>query len=135
MGAEEDQCQARTPRAAKEFQPGTLNAYQRRFRRALASYLDYADDPSAWKAPERPNREDGNGSATRARTRQKEEPRQVEKSAGLEMKGSNLVEYPYPLREGVMARLALPRDLKAAEVKRLTAFMTTLVIDAGGNPD
>jgi hypothetical protein len=39
------------------------------------------------------------------------------------------VEYPFPLREGQTARLILPRDLKAAEVKRLSAFMSTLVAD------
>ena len=41
-----------------------------------------------------------------------------------------LVEYPFPLREGVFAYLRLPVDLSAADVKRLTADLAALVIDA-----
>jgi hypothetical protein len=40
------------------------------------------------------------------------------------------VEYPFPLREGRLAYLKLPVDLKATEVKRLTAFLNTLAVDA-----
>jgi len=40
-----------------------------------------------------------------------------------------MVEYPYPIREGQIARLILPRDLKTSEVKRLNAFMATLAVD------
>jgi len=42
---------------------------------------------------------------------------------------TGLVEYPFPIREGQTARLILPRDLKIAEVKRLTAFLATLPVD------
>jgi hypothetical protein len=33
------------------------------------------------------------------------------------------------VREGQIARLVLPRDLKTSEVKRLAAFMSTLAVD------
>jgi hypothetical protein len=39
------------------------------------------------------------------------------------------MDYPFPLREGVIAHLWLPADLKRTDVKRLTAFMNTLVMD------
>jgi hypothetical protein len=46
---------------------------------------------------------------------------------------SNMVDYPFPVREGQIAHLVLPRDLKASEVKRLHAFMATLVTDDSGD--
>ncbi len=45
------------------------------------------------------------------------------------MPQSNMVDYPYPVRDGQIARLVLPRDLKTVEVKRLAAFMATLAVD------
>ena len=110
----------------REFKPRTLDAYARRFEQALDSYLAYVHNPRGWKfqAHDRAARRPRSVSPTRETGR---EP---------EYAGSNrsedvalLVEYPFPLREGVTIRLALPRDLKTAEVKRLTAFMTTLTVD------
>ena len=43
---------------------------------------------------------------------------------------SGLVEYPFPLREGRFAFLRLPADLKMADVKRLTAYLSTLADNA-----
>ncbi len=40
-----------------------------------------------------------------------------------------LVEYPFPLREKLVARLMLPRDLTVAEAKRLHCFMNALAVD------
>jgi hypothetical protein len=40
-----------------------------------------------------------------------------------------MVDYPFPVRDGQTARLVLPRDLRAAEAKRLSAFMATLVVE------
>ena len=41
--------------------------------------------------------------------------------------GTNLVRYPFPLRDDVTAALVLPLDLTRAEVDRLTRFLETLV--------
>ena len=46
--------------------------------------------------------------------------------------GTNLLEYPFPLRPDCFARLVLPRDLTLAEVARLTDFMRALVLSAAG---
>jgi hypothetical protein len=40
-----------------------------------------------------------------------------------------MVDYPFPVRDGQTARLVLARDLHAAEAKRLSAFMATLVVE------
>jgi hypothetical protein len=36
---------------------------------------------------------------------------------------------PFPLRPDFLAQLVLPRDLTADEAKRLSAFITALVVD------
>jgi hypothetical protein len=105
----------------KNFKPRVLEAYKGRFRQALASYLSYLDDPGGWKPLERAPRApiSSNGGA---------EPSTPVRDVGA---GRSLIDYQFPLRSGLSARLSLPRDLKEAEVKRLTAFMQTLVVDFG----
>jgi len=112
---------------AKTFKQKTLDAYARRFKQAVASYLAYIKNPRSWKP------------RARERTaRQRQVASQVRTVEALHDEGGartahppegSLVEYPFPLREGLTARMILPRDLKTAEVKRLTAFMTTLAVD------
>lgn len=41
---------------------------------------------------------------------------------------ANMMEYLFPLREGVTVRLVLPRDVTVAEVRRLERFMMALVV-------
>ncbi|HYL82503.1 MAG TPA: hypothetical protein VEU07_16925 [Candidatus Acidoferrum sp.] len=105
----------------RDYAPAVLETYKRRFRIALASYLGYLRDPGGWTPGivERPGRAD--------RKDTRDEGRPAESSALLPATG--FVEFPFPLREGQFARLVLPRDLKASEVKRLTAFMNTLVLN------
>ena len=113
---------------AKDFKPESLETYGNRFRKALSSYLAYTRDPGAWK-PTRQNRArgarpNGNGAAAASRIEADVAP---SRSTGAPRAG--LVDYPFPLRDGLTARLMLPRDLKTAEVKRLNAFMSTLTVD------
>jgi hypothetical protein len=108
----------------KQFKPQVLETYKRRFRQAISSYSSYLEDPGAWKPTtrKRPTQAASNG---RDVTPSHENPRET----AQEPPSAGLVEYPFPLREGQDVRLALPRDLKRSEVKRLAAFMTTLTVD------
>jgi hypothetical protein len=113
---------------AKDFKPESLETYGSRFKNALSSYLEYTRDPGTWK-PTRQNRArvlraNGNGAATTSGSEA-----EVTTSGVAEHPRAGLVDYPFPLRDGLTARLMLPRDLKASEVKRLNAFMSTLTID------
>ena len=111
----------------KEFKPLVLETYKRRFRQAISSYLSYLEDPGNWKprTVERQPRGADNGS---------EETNATGRVAvtGRDLPSAGLVDYPFPLREGQNVRLILPRNLKEAEVKRLAAFMSTLVVDFEG---
>ena len=109
----------------KEFKPKTLDAYTRRFKQALDSYLAYVRNPRGWKfqAHQRAAR------PPRMPSQAPRAGRELEHAGPNDSADTLLVEYPFPLRESVTIRLALPRDLKLAEVKRLTAFMSTLASD------
>lgn len=109
---------------SKQFKPQVLEEYKRRFRQAVSSFLQYLEDPGNWKPTSRkPARPLPRGD------READRVEEVPAATGGELPSAGLIEYPFPLREGQTVRLILPRDLKKAEVKRLTAFMMTLAVD------
>ena len=107
----------------KDFKPAVLETYKRRFRQAISSYLAYLNDPAGWK-PRSVDR-----SVISDRGNDGDRQTESHRATRHEIPQAGLVEYPFPLREGQIARLVLPRDLKMAEVKRLSAFMSTLTMD------
>jgi hypothetical protein len=120
---------------SKDFAPGSLVAYKRRFAQAVAEFLSYTKSPETWKPsmPERPssrkeNRVDvalrGVGAVGSVGTMG------ATIEASITPNRTGLVEYPFPLREGRFAYLRLPADLNAADVKRLVAYLNTLVLEA-----
>lgn len=112
----------------KDFKPESLNAYKRRFRQALTSFLKYMHDPSRWNPTGR-----GGTRKTLHATSQILEHEPSSYSLGMGKKDSSdnspMLQYPFPLREGRTALLILPADLTSSEVRRLWAFMSTLVTD------
>lgn len=112
---------------SKDFKPESLETYRRRFSHAVRLFLEYADNPASWKAPSqgrstRKQKNGGNGGEGADRV--------PDRSPTGSSPGAALVEYPFPLREGRLAYLRLPADLKVAEVRRLTAYLNTLAIDS-----
>lgn len=114
----------------KDFKPAVLETYKRRFRQAVASYLDYLKDPGGWK-PRTLDRPAGGGTAKANANGNGggAEHQETTRPTKHEMPQANMMDYPFPVREGQIAHLILPRDLKVSEVKRLTAFMSTLAVD------
>jgi hypothetical protein len=111
----------------KNYSPDSLKEYERRFRKAHALYLDYLRAPTEWKPAGR-ERPSGNGKTER---RHEFQPEGTEKTnAPSKPPAPGFVEYPFPLRADRIARLVLPVDLKAGEVRRLSAFLSTLPVDA-----
>jgi hypothetical protein len=112
--------------AKKEFAPGSLSTYQSRFRKALQLYLSYLKDPSAYRPPTRGVRRstaDGRRAAPRAAA---EAGPDVER----DLPGyTDMVKYPFPIRNGVIAQLSLPVDLQKGEAKRLAAFLDSLAVE------
>src|SRR5580658_4397666 len=85
---------------AKDFTPESLEQYKRRFGRAVKLFLEYADNPSAWKLTSRePARREKkpNGDHQEAVVNGAEVTPERRPSAPP---ASGLVEYPFPLRAG-----------------------------------
>jgi hypothetical protein len=110
---------------SKNYKPKSLKEYDRRFRKAHASFLEYLKDPSEWK-PVQERAPRGNGDNPEGR--RPDFPAKPAASSPAQP-SPGFVEYPFPLREGRIVRMSLPTDLKAAEVKRLSAFLGTLVVE------
>lgn len=108
----------------RQFKPQVLETYKRRFRLAHASYLAYLQDPGNWRPKTLAPRQ-----TARNGERERNEPQERTRETPREHPAANLVEFPYPIRDGQIARLILPRDLTLSEVRRLTAFMRTLTVD------
>jgi hypothetical protein len=113
--------------SAKKFTPQSLEKYEQRFKRALDLYLAYTRDPGAWRPASRRSRATKQAVSTEGSAKTENADPTTERA---EPARTGLVDYPFPLRDGYTVRLMLPRDLKLSEVKRLTAFMTTLTTDA-----
>jgi len=96
-------------RCGEGYTPGSLETYQRRFRQALRSFLEWAEDPEGWMPAHRKSRA----------------------AAG----GDELTTYQFPLRGDVMVTLSLPRDVTSAEMNRLLAWARTLAIDFSGDAE
>ena len=124
----DDICRRFQNKRSKDFKPDSLDAYKRRFGQAVKLFLDYANDPSSWKVPaqERSSRKEKKSSAAANGEVVVTTPERPISASVV----SGLVDYPFPLREGRLAYMKLPADLKLAEVKRLTAYLTTLAVDA-----
>jgi|SRR5215510_7317744 len=120
-----------TNKRSKDFTPASLGTYKSRFQQALTEFLAYLKNPEGWKprsqerAPS-PRKERPAGASSKNGHGSPDVPPIVEELPGR----AGLVEYPFPLREGRFAYLRLPADLKMADVKRLTAYLTTLAEDA-----
>ena len=113
---------------SSSFTPDSLQTYKSRFNRALSSFLEYSKDPAAWK-PKATAKKAANGAGTAASSSKTEVSEVTTQQQMLPTSRTGLVEYPFPLREGRFAYLKLPADLTLADVKRLTAYLTTLALD------
>jgi hypothetical protein len=119
-----------------DFTPGSLNTYGSRVRGAVANFLAWSQDPAGWK-PSRVRRTTTSPTANGKSKNQDKKPAadDEEKTSPplvLEQKG-RLIDYPFPLRDGLRIRLALPEDIKRSEVKRICGFMNSLAVDADEN--
>jgi hypothetical protein len=118
---------------ASRYNPTSLRSYGNRLSAAVTHYLKYLDDPATFRAanPSTPRAKgsekavrrtarDGSGSASVADT---------SRTGTSRIASGDLVQYPFPLRAGVMAYFSLPRDLSRTEAQRIAAFIASLAID------
>jgi hypothetical protein len=118
---------------SSKFTPGSLSTYKSRVRHGHAEYLAYLDNPSGWKpsepkvkrrvgAPPPPKSRDVSTNSSASASAPASE---VIPAAGGR---SVLMDYPFPIRDGVIAVLKLPIDLTEAEAERLGKHLQTLAL-------
>lgn len=115
-----------------KFTPGSLNTYGSRIRSAVSNFLAWSEDPASWKPSRRAPRASADGKKVRQVTKQtiEDDESPSPSSPPTFESRTRLVDYPFPLREGLRIRLALPEDIKRAEVRRICGFMNSLAVDA-----
>lgn len=113
----------------QDFKTDTLSLYLNTFRKGISSFLEYVADPSSWKFQVRVPKIRKEKKPIEGETR-KIPSDNGQHSSIVPIDSPPFTEYPFPLREGRLAHIKLPMDLKTAEVKRLTAHLHTLAIDA-----
>jgi hypothetical protein len=118
-------------RNLSKLAPGSLAAYESRFRSGLESYLAYLDNPTSYQPKtrkvgvrdEKPSKEKGKS--------------KLESAAGTQSpilstpvltSSTKLVVYPFPVRSDVFAELKLPADLTIDEALRLSAFLKAIAL-------
>ena len=105
----------------------TRQTYEKRLRDAVDRYRKFLADDSAWKqtAVRKPK---STSSTKRSASNSAPEP-EAELASVTVLPGAHLMEFPVPLRRGVVAKLFLPTDLTEREAKRIGEVAKAL---AGG---
>lgn len=119
---------------ARLYNPDSLRTYGNRFRAAVNHYLKFIEDPanfrgSAPRATRSKSSESDSARKPRVEPRKKTAPRNAREQELPVVDSKGSVNYPFPLRPGVMVTLTLPRDLRRSEAKRIAAFVDSLAID------
>lgn len=113
---------------ARNYKPKSLEVYAARFRKAVDSYLKFVSDPGSWKPKSRQVSNSNHEGTASSKSPATQNNTEVSASQAVSV-NRGLIDYPFPLRDGITVRLQLPRDITISEVKRLQAFMSTLATD------
>lgn len=122
-------------RNLSKLAPGSLAAYESRFRTGLASYLAYLNNPTSYQPKTRktgPREEKGVPKAKGGRTAPAATPPASPAVPQLTSSAAKLIVYPFPVRPDVFAELKLPADLTVEEANRLSAFLKAVALADGG---
>lgn len=115
--------------ARSDFSAGTLRAYKNRFEKALSEYGSWVAAPDEY-SPSIKRRTGPQGGRAESKNAEKapteRASRQTSKSDPHSRSG--LIEYPFPLRRGILAFLKLPEDLRQPEAERIARHVESLAI-------
>jgi hypothetical protein len=115
------------------YTTSSLSAYKSRTKMGIETYRAWESGASDWKPK-------GSGSARKSKARSKNSASTTPAApageaivpkrdhAGHVPAHATLIEYPFPLRPGVRALLALPEDLSENEAKRVARFVESLAV-------
>lgn len=111
--------------AKADLRDETRQTYEKRFRDAVDRYQKFlADDPS-WKKTATPRKPKSTSSTGRVPSTPAAAP-EPEMASVTALPGAHLMEFPVPLRRGVVAKLFLPTDLTQREALRIAEVVKAL---------
>ncbi len=124
---------------ASRYNADSLQTYGNRFKAAVNHYSRYLDNPASFRVAgprtvkpaggEKSPRSTGSSAARRSAGATTPSSSTDPAPAHDPRGAADLVQYPFPLRAGLMAYLSLPRDLRRQEAERIAAFVASLAID------
>lgn len=135
----EDLLRRFTNRSRSEYTEKSLAVYRQRFLKSVGMYLAFLSEgdwrPRNGRTPVTArNGTPRNGGARHSEAKAEPAPSPAPTPAvahtPLTAHAEGLIEYPFPVRPGLRARLNLPEDLTPAEAERVAAFIKTLAFDA-----
>lgn len=127
----ENFCKRFQNKRSQDFKPDTLSLYINTFRKAVRSFLDYVNNPITWKFQTKKQKTPKSKKIIEeTKNFQIQQDNTQQQSTVISILSSQFIKYPFPLGEKRLAYFELPIDLKTSEVKRLTAHLQTLAIDA-----
>jgi hypothetical protein len=122
-------------RNLSKIAPGSLAAYESRFRSGLQSYLAYLDNPASYQPKTRkPSlRDEKPTPRSKIKSTASTLPRPAQPGQSvMSSSTTKLVVYPFPVRPDVFAELKLPADLTVDEALRLSAFLKAVALSEPG---
>lgn len=127
--------------SARDVNPNTMRAYQQRVRQAVEDFKRFKDDPTNWK-PARTRRQTRTTRATPAHdTRTPKEAERKEQSVAdpVHLVSVEAIVHRFPVRRDVIVQISgIPFDITKAEMARMTAYLSNLVVpdadDSGQTP-
>lgn len=108
----------------------SAKAYSKRFQTALEAYKSFLTDAD-WKPPTVRQGSPKRKTSADPTTHRDEEHGRLPSSSetGPRMDSPDLIDYPFPLRSGQIARVRLPAQLDKNDAERLATFVRTLVFE------
>jgi hypothetical protein len=114
---------------AMKFSSTSLSTYKSRFLKAVGMFDEFRKNPSGWKPDIRARNRvvDGGRKSDSAGT--PADGGGVMRHSVQTQQASNVITYPFPVREGVLASIQLPADLTKREAKRLAGFIESVAVE------
>ncbi len=123
-----------------KLSPASLGEYQRRLRRLLEEFSGFNENPAGYKPKGRVAASNNNKAAgkgdQKAQTKQPANKPALSDAVANSVNMVNvstplvpMLRLSYPIRDDVLAEIAVPRGMNTEEAKRLCAFVMTLARD------
>ena len=129
----EKQIERFTRLRASRYNPQSIGTYGNRFRAAIEHYRRYLDDPKSFRGGQVklvPGKAREVGGEEKGKASGKASARNKGKSQGdKKVDQKELIEYPFPLSDGTLAKVWLPRVFRRDDATRFAQFVSSLAVD------